>query len=485
MSVSSEAVQRDGRVSAAADDALGDDDAVGLAARVRRREVRPEELRAAAAQRITRVDPRLRGLTLDRLGEPVPGNPDGPLAGVPSLIKENTDVAGWPTTNGSSAYVAGPAPAHAGITAALLDLGISLLGSSRMPEFGLNASTEFVDAEPTRNPWNPGYSAGASSGGAAALVASGAVPIAHANDGGGSIRIPAAACGLVGLKPTRSRTALNAQGERMPINLISDGVVTRTVRDTAAVLGHLDRRRRNPRLPPLGLIEGPAGRRLRVGVVLESPSAGAADDEAQAAVLATAAALEAAGHVVEPHAPAVGARFVDDFLIYWGLLAAGIVVNGYLGLPQFDASRLDPLTRGLRRHFLATAPRHPGFLRRLRRVARDYDDEFVHHDVLLTPVLAHRTPELGRLNPAVPFDELRDRLVRYVGFTPLQNVSGGPAISVPVGRTADGLPIGVQLGAARGDERTLIELAYSLEAARPWPTLDHSRHGRDDVGGEW
>ena len=457
--------------SAFADDALGADDAVGLAARLHRGEVSADEVRAAVAERVARVDPILRGLALDRLADPVPGRPDGPLTGVPMLVKENTDVAGWPTTNGSSAYVAEPAPAHAEVTEQLLDLGVALLGSTRMPEFGLNATTEFVDAEPTRNPWNTAYSSGASSGGSAVLVAAGAVPLAHANDGGGSIRIPAAACGLVGLKPSRGRTALNAQGRQMPINLVSDGVVTRSVRDTAAVLGEIDRRRRNPALPPIGLVDGPARRRLRVGLVLESPAAGPVDEETRAAVLATAAALERQGHVVEPHTLDVGTQFVEDFLVYWGLLAFGIVKGGRYGFPEFDASRLDPLTHGLHRHFLTMAPRRPGFLRRLKQVAKRYDGEFVHHDVLLSPVLAHRTPELGRLHPTVPFDELRQRLVNYVGFTPLQNVAGAPAVALPGGRTADGLPVGVQLAGAVGDERTLLELAYLLEAERPWPLL--------------
>ncbi|HEY2225548.1 amidase [Actinomycetospora sp.] len=459
------------RVSAFGDDALGRDDAVGLAARLRRGEVSLGEVRAAVAERIARVDPVLRGLCLDRVDEPVGGAPDGPLAGVPAVVKENADVAGWPTTNGSAAYVAEPEPEHSAVTEQLLGLGLSLVGSSRMPEFGLNASTEFVDAEPTRNPWNTAYSAGASSGGSAALVAAGVVPIGHANDGGGSIRIPSAACGLVGLKPTRGRLARNAQGARMPVNLVSDGVITRSVRDTATVLGELDRRRRNLQFPPIGLVDGPGARRLRIGLVLESPAGGEIDDETRAAVVRTAAALERHGHVVEPHAVGFGTQFVDDFLVYWGLLAFGIVAGGRFGFPQFDADRLDPLTHGLARHFRTTAPRRPGFLRRLQQAASVYDGEFVHHDVLLSPVLAHRTPRLGWLHPAVPFDELRERLVNYVGFTPLQNVAGTPAIAVPAARGGDGLPIGVQLASARGDERTLIELAYLLEAERPWPLL--------------
>jgi amidase len=471
MSLRSEVARDPARVSAVADDALGSDDAVGLAVRLRRGEVSAEEVWAAVAERVARVDPVLRGLCLDRFSGPVTGAVDGPLAGVPALVKENTDVAGWPTTNGSTAYVAEPAPGHSAVTEQLLGLGLSLVGSSRMPEFGLNASTEFVDAEPTRNPWDTSVSSGASSGGSAALVAAGAVPLAHANDGGGSIRIPSAACGLVGLKPTRGRTAENAQGAQMPINLVSDGVVTRSVRDTAVVLGELDRRRRSPVLPPIGLVDGPGARRLRIGLVLESPAAGPVDEETRAAVVEVARLLERQGHVVEPHTLGVGKQFVDDFLVYWGLLAVGIVAGGRFGFPSFDARRLDPLTHGLARHFRTTAPRRPGFLRRLRRVGVEYDGEFVHHDVLLSPVLAHRTPQLGWLHPAVPFDELRERLVNYVGFTPLQNVAGAPAIALPGGQTADGLPIGVQLASARGDERTLIELAYLLEAERPWPLL--------------
>ncbi len=454
------------------DDALGDDDAVGLADRLRRREVSADEVRSAVAERVARVDPVLRGLCLDRFDEPVVGNTDGPLAGVPMLVKENTDVAGWPTTNGTTAYVAEPAPAHAEVTEQLLDLGVALLGSTRMPEFGLNATTEFVDAEPTRNPWNTDYSAGASSGGSAALVAAGAVPIAHANDGGGSIRIPAAACGLVGLKPTRGRTALNEQGRQMPINLVSDGVVTRSVRDTAVVLGHLDRRVAETRAsrPSASSTDPRDGGCGSASSSRARPRAPSTTRPANA-VVATATALEAAGHVVEPHTLDVGKRFVDDFLVYWGLLAVGIVVGGRFGFPEFDPSRLDPLTHGLHRHFLTTAPRRPGFLRRLKQVGKAYDDEFVHHDVLLSPVLAHRTPELGWLHPTVPFDELRERLVNYVGFTPLQNVAGAPAIALPGGRTQDGLPIGVQLAGAPGDERTLVELAYLLEAELPWPPV--------------
>lgn len=450
-------------------DALGADDAVGLADRIRRGEVSAAEVRSAVAARAARVDPQLRGLVLDRTDEPVGGDPAGPFAGVPTLVKDNTEVRGWPTTNGTTAYTPAPARDHAEVTRQLLGTGLDVVGTSRMPEYGLNASTEFADAEPTRNPWDPRFSAGASSGGAAALVAAGVVPIAHANDGGGSIRIPAAACGLVGLKPSRGRTAPNATGARMPIDLVTDGVVTRSVRDTATFLAAADRGRRNPALPPVGLVEGPARRRLRVGLVLDSPTGAAVDADTRAAVVDVAELLGKQGHDVSPASSGVDARFVDDFLDYWGLLAFSVVTGGrWLHGRTFDPARLDALTHGLADHYRRALARTPVFLHRLRRVAQTYAELFTRHDVLLSPVLAHTPPEIGWLSPRVPFDELRARLLDYVAFTPLCNVAGSPAITLPAGAAGNGLPVGVHLSTPVGDERTLLELAFALEADRPW-----------------
>ncbi|MFP5072654.1 amidase [Pseudonocardia nantongensis] len=457
------------RLHAFTDDALGDDDAVGLAERLRRGEVAGTEVRDAVAARLDRVDPVLRGLTLGRLDEPVTGDPAGPLAGVPTLVKDNTEVRGWPTTNGTSAYFPRPSRAHSAATAQLLASGLDLLGTSRMPEYGLNASTEFARADPTRNPWNPEYSSGASSGGAAALVAAGVVPLAHANDGGGSIRIPAAACGLVGLKPTRGQTAPNAQGAHMPIDLVSDGVLSRSVRDTATFLAAADRNRRTPALPPLGLVEGPAPRRLRIGLVLDPPTGAQVDADTRSCVEDVARLLEKQGHEVSPATTGVGMRFVDDFLDYWGLLAFSLVTGGKLMHgASFDGGRLDPLTHGLSDHYRHAMARTPAVLHRLSRIRQHYAELFTGHDVLLSPVLAHVTPRLGWLSPTVPFDTLRERLLDYVAFTPLCNVAGAPAVSLPAGVAGNDLPVGVHLSAAHGDERTLLELAYALEADRPW-----------------
>jgi len=223
------------RVHAFTDDPLGALDAVGVAEAISAGDISSREATEAAIARAEHVDPALNMLVvrdferaLSQSESPGPG----PFSGVPSVVKDNTDVVGLPTRHGAESVPARDANADASFTAQLRSTGVVVIGKSTMPEFGFNASTEFENLPPTRNPWNPEFSCGASSGGSAALVASGVVPIAHANDGGGSIHIPAAGCGLVGLKPTRGRVVDAAEAATMPVNIISNGVVTRTVRDT-------------------------------------------------------------------------------------------------------------------------------------------------------------------------------------------------------------------------------------------------------------
>ncbi|MFE7528715.1 amidase [Kitasatospora sp. NPDC057542] len=460
----------DERVHAFADDALGAHDAVALAALVRAGTVNPRELVGAAVDRAARVDGTLLPVAHASYDRPQISREGigGPLWGVPTYLKDNVDLRGLPTAMGSEAYRARPARRNARFTDQFLSTGLAVLGKTRLPEFGLNASTEFAAAQPVRNPWKPSHSAGASSGGSAALVASGVVPIAHANDGGGSIRIPAACCGLVGLKPTRGRLVTNAQGGKLPIDLVTDGVLTRSVRDTAAFLAAAERHRSNPGLPPLGLVEGPGGQRLRIGLVVDSPIA-KTDEPTRQVVEETAARLEAMGHQVEPTTLPFGEEFSRDFVAYWGYIAWAIAATGRLLIdPSFRAGKLDGLTTGLRRRFRKEFPQTPAVLRRLRRAEGVYARIFRNHDVILSPVLAHTAPPIGHLSPNVDFDELMDRLMRYVAFTPVNNVTGGPGIALPAGSAPSGLPIGVHLSAAHGQERLLLELAFALEAERPW-----------------
>ncbi|MGI8678319.1 MAG: amidase [Jatrophihabitans sp.] len=463
------------RVHAFTDDALGEHDAVALAALVRDGEVSADELASAAIARARAVDPVLHAVTMPSYDTPRFGaDESAALYGVPTFVKDNTDVAGLPTNHGSEAFVARPAKKDGVYARQYLATGLTMLGKSRLPEFGFNATTEFMTEQPTCNPWDTAYSVGASSGGSAALVAAGVVPIAHANDGGGSIRIPAACAGLVGLKPTRHRHIDGEQAQHLPINMISEGVVTRTVRDTAAFVAASEDHWRNPALPPIGLVRGPADRRLRVGLMIDSIT-GSPDAPTRAAVESTAAVLEKAGHVVEPIALPVGGEFADDFLQYWALLAELAVDTGKLILDRsFDASKVDGLTSGLRRKHRRSLWRTPVALRRLKGVRRAYAGMFARHELVLTPTLGHVTPKLGHLSPTVPFDELVERLSSYVAYTPLNNIAGTPAISLPLAMSPEGLPIGVQLSAAHGDERTLLETAFLLEGELPFPRIERA-----------
>lgn len=469
-------MSRPGRVHAFADDALGELDATGVAAAIESGEITSLEAVDAAIARAEDVNERVNAIQttdFDR-ARTIAQNPSaGVFSGVPTFVKDNTDVAGLPTDHGSLAIHSHPATRNAAYTDQFLSTGLISLGKSTLPEFGFNASTEYETLPPTRNPWNTDYSSGASSGGSAALVAAGVVPIAHANDGGGSIRIPAAACGLVGLKLTRGREIADAHSSGMPVNIVSNGVLTRTVRDTAAFVAQIERYRTPPKLRPVGLIEGPSKRRLRIGVITESLPGIPVDDTTQLAVQDSARLLADLGHDVSelglPLSEKDLREFQEDFKIYWAFLAFAVRTFGKKVMdPTFDAAGTDALTRGLSRTYMRNFWRTPQMIHRLRRSADRYHEAFADIDVMVSPVLAHTTPKLGFLSPANGFDVLFPRLLAYVAFTPLNNATGGPAISLPLAQTTDGLPVGVQFLADHGDEAKLLELAFELEAARPF-----------------
>ncbi len=463
------------------DDALGHCDATELAELLRRGERSRSELISASLNRARLAQPRLHGLAtpVPDDAEALPGNaghqadsPGGTFAGIPTLIKDNTDVENFPTGHGTDAIRPVPTDRTSPFAQQMLAQGLTCIGKSTLPEFGFNASTEPAHDQPTRNPWNTDFSSGASSGGSAALVAAGIVPIAHANDGGGSIRIPAACCGLVGLKPSRGRLIDNDAAKSLPINIIADGVVTRSVRDTANFFAGAERYYRNPKLPAIGKVEGPSDRRMKIGVVFESVNGHPTDSATHQAVESTAAALEAMGHHLDAIPVPVPETFPADFALYWGMLAFGVRSNGkrLIG-PGFDKKKLDGLTKGLDKLFKKRFYQLPGALWRLHRSYHDYAKAMAGFDAALTPVLGHTTPEIGYLSPAVPFEELFERLFRYVSFTPLANTSGAPAIALPAGLTTQNLPIGVHLMGRHGGEKTLLELAFALEQARPWPVI--------------
>lgn len=463
------------------DDALGHCDATELAELLRQGQRSRGELINASLNRARLAQPWLQGLVT-----PVPDNAEalagyagnqtttagGTFAGIPTLIKDNTDVRTFPTGHGTDAIRPVPADRTSPFAQQMLAQGLTCIGKSTLPEFGFNASTEPAHDQPTRNPWNTDFSSGASSGGSAALVAAGVVPIAHANDGGGSIRIPAACCGLVGLKPSRGRLIDNEAAKSLPINIVADGVVTRSVRDTANFFAGAEGYYQNPKLPAIGKVEGPSDRRMKIGVVFDSVNGHPIDNATHQAVESTAAALEEMGHHLEAIPVPVPDTFPADFALYWGMLAFGVRSNGkrLIG-PDFDKRKLDGLSKGLDKLFKKQFYQLPGALWRLHRSYHDYAQAMAGFDAALTPVLGHTTPEIGYLSPAVPFEELFERLFRYVSFTPLANTSGAPAIALPAGLTTQKLPVGVHLMGRHGGEKTLLELAFALEQARPWPVI--------------
>jgi amidase len=465
----------DERVHAYGDDALAHHDGVALAALIRRGELSQREVLDAAIARARRVEGRISAIAFDAFDSPVaqtPTDPDAPFVGVPTFVKDNVDVAGLNTQHGSRSIRPSVARKHSEVTQQLLAQGLVVLGKSKLPEFGFSPTTEYETWEPTRNPWNLAYSSGASSGGAAALVAAGVVPIAHGNDGAGSIRIPASCCGLVGLKVTRGRLIDGEQASKLPVKIVSEGVITRSVRDSAHFLAGAERFRKHRRLPPVGLVEGPGKARLRVALVLDSIGDNRSDDESRNAIERVARVLEQQGHRIEPLIPPVPQFFVEDFKLYWGLMAFSIARFGRRLYRDFDAAHLDGLTRGLHRYFLGRFPMLPVALARMQATQLAYALTFKRYDVVLSPVLSHTPPKLGFLSPTVPFDELFARILKYTAFTPLNNAAGSPAIAVPAGLSRAGLPIGSHLSAAHGAERTLLELAYALEAELKAPRID-------------
>jgi amidase len=462
------------RVHAFTDDALGDLDAVGLADHLAAGKLSAAEAVDAAVARVQAVNGELNAMAyeaFDRARSASRTPRPGYFSGVPTLIKDNVDVAGMPTRSGTDAWEPRPAKKNGDFADMYLATGLIPLGKAQLSEYGFSASAEHPRLGAVRTPWDTERTAGASSSGSAALVAAGAVPLAHANDGGGSIRIPAAVNGLVGLKPTRGRLAQDRMFRDMPIRIVSDGVVSRSVRDTAAFYREAEKVYRNLELPPVGDLTRPIKRRLRIA--LNTSGVGrSADAETKALTERTAALLEDLGHTVTESDVPVGPSFADDFLLYWALLSQAMLTTGRAFHGRtWDRTRHDNLTLGLARHARRNLHRVPGAIARLKRAGAQAELFHEKYDVALTPTLATATPKVGHLDPTQDYDTIIDKLLDWVAFTPWQNVTGAPAVSLPLAVTAGGLPQGMMFGAGLGQEALLIELAYELEQAAPFARI--------------
>ena len=458
-------------------------DALGLAELVRKGEVSAAELARTARAAIDKVNPRLNAVigTIDSAADEA-ADGDAPLRGVPFLIKDLVLHARGVACDMGSRLVAGAfvSPIDTELMARFRRAGLVTLARTNTPELGCSATTEPVLYGPTRNPWDPACSPGGSSGGSAAAVAAGIVPLAHANDGGGSIRIPAAACGLVGLKPTRGRTPVGPE-TGMPLHDLGiEFALTRTVRDCAALLDAVEGPApgdrfaiARPARPYRDELNAPP-RRLRIAYHCD-PGPGRSVDAACCAAVEDAAKLCASlGHEVEAAQPQFDRGPFDvATLRYWTAFVAGAVggLAAMLGrkpsADTLEASVLACAEYGLA--LRAVELEEADVFANL--VCRSVAPFFVRYDVLITPTLAHAKLPLGTLNcndAALGAQGWLRKVFDYAPFTALYNMTGQPALSLPLAGTAEGMPIGVQFVARYGDEATLLALARQIEQARPW-----------------
>ena len=449
-------------------DTLGGWDAVETDERLRRAEVSPTEVLEAAIAR-AEAAVALGAVVTATYDDARAARPEGPLAGVPTFIKDLAQIKGVRTTWGSRATGHFVSKRTDPSLARFFRTGLVSLGKSATPEFGLSATTEPLGWAPCRNPWDPTRSVGGSSGGAGCLVAAGVVPVAHGSDGGGSIRIPAASNGLVGLKPSRGRFDMDGSN-LLPVNVAVQGVLSRTVRDQIAFFRALEAT--DSPLAPIGEVRRDAERGLRIGLFVDSPIGTPVDPLHRAAAERAATLCEELGHHVEAVGCPFQAQVVWDFFRLWGSLGflyerAGKLVTG----ARIEASLLDPWTRRISSYFSSELGAALGAIWRLRRFTATYAQVMQRFDVLVCPTLAEPPPRLGHLAPDLPFEEAFDRLQRFTPFTPIQNAAGAPALSLPLSRGPTGLPVGVMFSAARGGEARLLSLALALEEAAPWPTI--------------
>jgi len=477
-------------------------DATALAALVRTGEVSPVELVEAAIDRIESLNPELNAVITPlfdkaRAAAGSPDLPDGPFRGVPMALKDLACHSGGDPFYEGFGFLKRMGWVEAEDTylaARFRRAGFLFCGKTNTPESGILPTTEPVSFGPTRNPWNLAHSTGGSSGGSAAAVASGMVPVAHGNDGGGSIRIPASECGLVGLKPSRARVSLGPDFGDVMAGLVCEHVLTRTVRDSAAILDCIagpepgDPSAAPAPDRPFAQEVGRDPGRLRIGLLAEDPSGSATVDPVCAtAVGATGRLLESSGHHVEQAHPDALSEpdFVPHFITLWAVGNAWTLDHWARRTGRTPTEEdVEPLTWALAD--MGRSFSGPVFLSALewlqswtRRVAGWWSGGF---DLLLTPTIAEPPPTLGQFDspPDNPLAGLF-RAAALVPFTPAYNVTGQPAISLPMHSTEMGLPVGVQLVAPYGREDLLIRVASQLEEAAPWagrlpPT--HARAGR-------
>lgn len=456
------------RAGALADTSGGFVDGVAMAARIRSGEMSALEVVEAAILNAERLNPQINAIateTFDRARQRAASGLSGPLAGVPTFIKDLEATAGVQTMYGSRGFSGFVPPSDGPVSATWKAGGTVSLGKSTTPEMGLTASTEPVVTGITRNPWNLNRIPGGSSGGAAALTAARIVPFAHASDGGGSIRIPASCCGLFGLKPTRSRVGQLARTDR-PIDISIHHAVTWTVRDSAALFamaetGAFDR---------LGVISEASTERLRIAYAPQPMNGADLHPDVQRVADETAALCQSLGHeVIEAELAFDTRRFTDAFTLFWAAGAADFAqAASRMSGQDIGPDIVEPLTLWLAAYFQARRDELPAAVGYLQAFEDEYAAAFDGFDVLLQPTVTRPPVEVGAFDPTGDAEEVFASVSDFVGYTPPMNVSGAPSMSVPLGMSDNGLPIGMMFSGLPGEDERLIRLAYELEEAAPW-----------------
>ena len=465
---------------------LGAADATELAAMVARRELSPSELLDAALAAVEARNPAINAVVLVQEGVArkaiAEGLPPGPFRGVPFLIKDlGCEARDFPSHNGSRLFANTVYPGDSAIFERIRATGVVTFGRTTSPEGGVGTATEAaVYGGPTRNPWNPEHTSGGSSGGAGAAVAAGIVAMAHGSDGGGSVRIPASACGLYGFKPTRARLPDGPYAGEGWAGMAIDGFLTRSVRDTAVMLDACE----GPDpgapyvAPPLGKGHAAAisrpPRRLRVGICDTTLTGDAIDPEVAEAVRATGRLLESLGHMVEPARPKADVAMMMRAWTDIVGVGTALSIRSKLGDRAPRAEEVEGVGRGAWAHAQTLHPTRylqaVGEIHAFGRQMAGFFDQ--GPDVLLTATLAEPPAKVGRFAHDTE-DYLGYRIgpngiFAYSPFCAVFNASGQPAASLPLGWSSSGLPIGVQLAAAFGQDELLIALCAEVERASPW-----------------
>lgn len=458
-------------------------DAIGTAEAIRAKKLSAEEAVDMAIANIEKVEPELNATTTKLFDSAralaKSGTLSGSFAGVPYAIKDIlAAVEGVPMRSGSKWMEDFVPPRDSILVSRLRKAGFVFVAKTTTPEFGFLPTTEPLAYGPTKNPHDPSRTTGGSSGGSAALVGARALPAAHANDGGGSIRIPAACCGLFGMKPTRGRITLGPDLGDIMSGLVAEHAVTLTVRDSAAILDATAGPALGdpyyappPERPYLEECKRDPGR-LKIAVTTKSITETKVDPECVRAVESTAKLLEELGHeVVEADMPGSGDLLTQAFMVLWTSGAAATLdfMTMLRGGPPGPGD-IEPLSRALgeagRLHSASTYLQSIAMLQQISRVIAGFMESF---DVVVTPTLAEPPVPLGsfKQEPDNPMAALF-RSAEFAPFTPVQNVTGQPAMSMPLHFTESGLPIGVHFIGRYADEATLFRLAGQLEKARPW-----------------